>query len=100
MGMGTACLFVCFHKEDKRVLNVPSPLFFSFFFFCISAYKFPFVLAFASGEIEVRTLINGKLVQTLTLPSINFLTSKTDLYLSSTSEDRADSDIYKLVCGE
>lgn len=64
------------------------------------AYQYPFVLAFAPGTIEVRTLINGKLVQMLEIPSVAYLTSKKEVYISSSADDRKDSDIYRIAFGE
>ena len=46
------------------------------------AYAFPYVMAFSTNAIEVRTLINGKLVQTLELPSLRLLTSKRGIYIT------------------
>jgi len=77
-------------RSTPDLILVPSTL----------AYVFPFVLAFAPGVIEVRTLINGKLVQMLEIPGIKFLTSKKEVYIASSTSDRKDTDILRIAFGE
>jgi len=61
------------------------------------AYSFPFVLAFSNDSIEIRTLINGKLVQTLSFANIKFLTAENFIYLAKSPEEKFESDIYRII---
>lgn len=41
---------------------------------------FPYILAFTADTIEIRLLINGNLVHTMALPSLQYITSKVQLH--------------------
>ncbi|XP_076091518.1 GTPase-activating Rap/Ran-GAP domain-like protein 3 isoform X2 [Mytilus galloprovincialis] len=53
---------------------------------------FPYVLAFTQDTIEIRLIINGNLVHTMTMPDISLITSKNDIYFGSSATDRKDKD--------
>jgi len=76
--------------------------FFFFFFFLKLAYLFPFVLAFGQNSIEIRTLINGKLIQTLPLHSIKFLVSQEYVYITSegNTDEKVELNINRITFGD
>jgi hypothetical protein len=45
---------------------------------------FPYSLAFSADTVEVRSPINGSLLQTLTLPKLNLIASKEDIFFTTT----------------
>ncbi|CAD5123259.1 DgyrCDS11618 [Dimorphilus gyrociliatus] len=49
---------------------------------------FPYILAFTTDTIEIRLIINGNLVHTMTMPDITLITSKCDIYFASTASTR------------
>ncbi|CAC5375652.1 GTPase-activating Rap/Ran-GAP domain-like protein 3,Rap1 GTPase-activating protein 2 [Mytilus coruscus] len=53
---------------------------------------FPYVLAFTQDTIEIRLIINGNLVHTMTMPDISLITSKNDIYFGSSATDKKDKD--------
>ncbi|XP_065068004.1 GTPase-activating Rap/Ran-GAP domain-like protein 3 isoform X1 [Rhopilema esculentum] len=53
---------------------------------------FPYIIGFTSNHIEIRLVVNGNLVHTIAIPSINFITGKSDIYFSSTKE-RSDQHV-------
>ncbi|XP_041371207.1 GTPase-activating Rap/Ran-GAP domain-like protein 3 isoform X2 [Gigantopelta aegis] len=46
---------------------------------------FPYVMAFTPDTIEIRLIINGNLVHTMTMPDLTMITSKCDIYFSSSA---------------
>lgn len=46
---------------------------------------FPYVLAFTQDTIEIRLIINGNLVHTMTMPDLTLITSKNDIYFASSA---------------
>ncbi|XP_055959069.1 GTPase-activating Rap/Ran-GAP domain-like protein 3 [Patella vulgata] len=46
---------------------------------------FPYVMAFTSDTIEIRLIINGNLVHTMTMPDLTLITSKCDIYFASSA---------------
>ncbi|KAK3087392.1 hypothetical protein FSP39_005300 [Pinctada imbricata] len=44
---------------------------------------FPYIMAFTSDTIEIRLIINGNLLHTMTMPGLHFITSKSDIYFAS-----------------
>jgi hypothetical protein len=63
-----------------------------------TAYSFPYILAFTSPLIEVRSLINGKLLHTIQLPSIRMLTSKGGVFIATSSKGM--DHVYQITQGE
>ncbi|XP_067126420.1 GTPase-activating Rap/Ran-GAP domain-like protein 3 isoform X3 [Centruroides vittatus] len=48
---------------------------------------FPYVLAFTMDTIEIRLVINGNLVHSMTMPKLKFITTKNDIYFTSTAPE-------------
>ncbi|XP_031357939.1 GTPase-activating Rap/Ran-GAP domain-like protein 3 isoform X2 [Photinus pyralis] len=48
---------------------------------------FPYVIAFTSNTMEIRLVVNGNLVHTMTMPKLQLLTSKNDVFFSTTSPE-------------
>ncbi|KAK5649770.1 hypothetical protein RI129_000799 [Pyrocoelia pectoralis] len=48
---------------------------------------FPYVIAFTSNTMEIRLIVNGNLVHTMTMPKLQLLTSKNDVFFSTTSPE-------------
>ncbi|XP_030853506.1 GTPase-activating Rap/Ran-GAP domain-like protein 3 [Strongylocentrotus purpuratus] len=48
---------------------------------------FPYILAFTPDSVEIRLVVNGNLVHTMTMPRINLITSKCDMYFTSMGMD-------------
>lgn len=44
---------------------------------------FPYVMAFTQDTIEIRLIINGNLVHTMTVPDLRLLTAKCDIYFAA-----------------
>ena len=45
---------------------------------------FPYSQAFSADTVEVRSPINGSLLQTLNLPKLNLIASKEDIFFTTT----------------
>ncbi|XP_026479610.1 GTPase-activating Rap/Ran-GAP domain-like protein 3 [Ctenocephalides felis] len=48
---------------------------------------FPYIIAFTSDSMEIRLLVNGNLVHTLSMPRLQLLASKSDVYFCSTAPE-------------
>ncbi|XP_050726126.1 GTPase-activating Rap/Ran-GAP domain-like protein 3 isoform X6 [Eriocheir sinensis] len=48
---------------------------------------FPYILAFTQDSIEIRLIINGNLVQTMVMPRLAFITSKSDIFFATTAPE-------------
>ncbi|GAB6031593.1 hypothetical protein CHUAL_009358 [Chamberlinius hualienensis] len=48
---------------------------------------FPYILAFTSDTIEIRLIINGNLIQTMVMPRLGLVSSKNDIYFSTTAPE-------------
>ncbi|XP_046368417.1 GTPase-activating Rap/Ran-GAP domain-like protein 3 isoform X2 [Haliotis rufescens] len=46
---------------------------------------FPYIMAFTPDTIEIRLIINGNLVHTMTMPDLTLITSKCDIYFASSA---------------
>ncbi|KZC09628.1 GTPase-activating Rap/Ran-GAP domain-like protein 3 [Dufourea novaeangliae] len=51
------------------------------------ACAFPYVIAFTKDTMEIRLIINGNLVHTMAMPSLNLITSKQDIYFATTAPE-------------
>ncbi|XP_026673257.1 GTPase-activating Rap/Ran-GAP domain-like protein 3 [Ceratina calcarata] len=51
------------------------------------ACAFPYVIAFTNDTMEIRLIINGNLVHTIAMPNLNLITSKQDIYFSTTAPE-------------
>jgi len=47
---------------------------------------YPYILAMSLDTMEVRSQVNGTLLQTLNLPKLTFLSAKEDIYLTTTKQ--------------
>lgn len=56
---------------------------------------FPYVLAFTQDTIEIRLIINGNLVHTMTMPDISLITAKNDIYFVSSAGLCSNNDRLK-----
>ncbi|XP_076347527.1 GTPase-activating Rap/Ran-GAP domain-like protein 3 [Tachypleus tridentatus] len=48
---------------------------------------FPYIIAFTQDTIEIRLVINGNLVHSMTMPKLTMVTAKSDIYFSSTAPE-------------
>ncbi|XP_022249773.1 GTPase-activating Rap/Ran-GAP domain-like protein 3 isoform X2 [Limulus polyphemus] len=48
---------------------------------------FPYIMAFTQDTIEIRLVINGNLVHSMTMPKLTMITAKSDIYFSSTAPE-------------
>ncbi|XP_052215441.1 GTPase-activating Rap/Ran-GAP domain-like protein 3 isoform X2 [Dreissena polymorpha] len=46
---------------------------------------FPYVMAFTADTIEIRLIVNGNLVNTMTMPDLTLISSKYDIYFASSA---------------
>ncbi|XP_013417806.1 GTPase-activating Rap/Ran-GAP domain-like protein 3 isoform X2 [Lingula anatina] len=59
---------------------------------CSIVCAFPYILALTPDTMEIRLIINGSLVQTVTYPRLGLITSKCDIYFASTAMGYHSSD--------
>ena len=67
-----------------------------FFVLSQTAYRFPFVLAFGATGLEVRTLINGKLLQTVPAQGLQLGTSREGIYVTCCAKGQPP-DIFQVL---
>lgn len=48
---------------------------------------FPYIIAFTPDSIEIRLLVNGSLVHTATMPELQLISSKRDIYFATTAPE-------------
>ncbi|KAL1489288.1 hypothetical protein ABEB36_014213 [Hypothenemus hampei] len=48
---------------------------------------FPYLIAFTSNTMEIRLVINGHLIHTMTMPKLRLIASKNDVYFASTAPE-------------
>ncbi|KAG5307200.1 GARL3 protein, partial [Acromyrmex insinuator] len=53
----------------------------------VVACAFPYVIAFTNDTMEIRLIINGNLVHTIAMPSLNLITSKRDIFFATTAPE-------------
>lgn len=53
----------------------------------MTACAFPYVIAFTNDTMEIRLIINGNLVHTIAMPSLNLITSKRDIFFATTAPE-------------
>ncbi|CAG5095244.1 Similar to GARNL3: GTPase-activating Rap/Ran-GAP domain-like protein 3 (Gallus gallus) [Cotesia congregata] len=51
------------------------------------ACAFPYVIAFTTDTMEIRLIINGNLVHTISMPNLTLITSKHDTYFATTAPE-------------
>lgn len=50
------------------------------------ACAFPYIIAFTHHSVEIRLVINGNLVHTMTMPKLRVISTKCDMYFSSANQ--------------
>lgn len=60
---------------------------------------FPYIIAFTPDSIEIRLLVNGSLVHTATMPELQLITSKRDIYFATTAPEFIPKD-FRIGCLE
>ncbi|XP_020284932.1 GTPase-activating Rap/Ran-GAP domain-like protein 3 isoform X2 [Pseudomyrmex gracilis] len=53
----------------------------------VVACAFPYVIAFTNDTMEIRLIINGNLVHTITMPNLSLITSKRDVFFATTAPE-------------
>lgn len=53
----------------------------------MTACAFPYVIAFTNDTMEIRLIINGNLVHTITMPNLSLITSKRDVFFATTAPE-------------
>lgn len=48
---------------------------------------FPYIIAFTANTMEIRLIVNGNLVHTMTMPKLQLLTSKNDVFFATTAPE-------------
>lgn len=54
---------------------------------------FPYIIAFTSDTMEIRLLVNGNLVHTVTMAELQLITSKRDIYFATTAPEFIPKDL-------
>lgn len=60
---------------------------------------FPYIIAFTPDSIEIRLLVNGSLVHTATMPELQLISSKRDIYFATTAPEFIPKD-FRIGCLE
>lgn len=55
---------------------------------------FPYIIAFTSDSMEIRLLVNGNLVHTVTMANLQLITSKRDIYFATTAPEFIPKDLH------
>lgn len=53
----------------------------------ISVCAFPYVIAFTSNSMEIRLIVNGNLVHTMTMPKLQLVACKNDIFFATTAPE-------------
>lgn len=56
-------------------------------FFFVSVCAFPYIIAFTSNSMEIRLIVNGNLVHTMTMPKLRLISSKNDIFFATTAPE-------------
>ncbi|XP_066244731.1 GTPase-activating Rap/Ran-GAP domain-like protein 3 isoform X2 [Euwallacea similis] len=48
---------------------------------------FPYVIAFTPNTMEIRLVVNGNLIHTMSMPKLQLITSKTDIFFATTAPE-------------
>lgn len=48
---------------------------------------FPYVIAFDKDSMEIRLIINGNLIQTMIMPKLSLICSKSDIFFATTAPE-------------
>ncbi|KAK7597669.1 hypothetical protein V9T40_009894 [Parthenolecanium corni] len=57
---------------------------------------FPYIIAFTTDSMEIRLIINGNLVQTMSMPKLTLISSKNDIYFATTAPEFFQSKTERL----
>lgn len=60
---------------------------------------FPYIIAFTTDSIEIRLVVNGNLVHTATMPELQLISSKRDIYFATTAPEFIPKD-FRIGCFE
>ncbi|VEN45345.1 unnamed protein product, partial [Callosobruchus maculatus] len=52
-----------------------------------SVCAFPYVIAFTSNSMEIRLIVNGNLIHTMTMPKLQLIASKNDIFFCTTAPE-------------
>lgn len=48
---------------------------------------FPYIIAFTSNSMEIRLIVNGNLVHTMTMPKLQMVACKNDIFFATTAPE-------------
>lgn len=48
---------------------------------------FPYIIAFTSNTMEIRLVVNGNLIHTMSMPKLQLITSKNDIFFATTAPE-------------
>ncbi|CAH1967345.1 unnamed protein product [Acanthoscelides obtectus] len=54
---------------------------------CDIVCAFPYVIAFTSNSMEIRLIVNGNLIHTMTMPKLQLIASKNDIFFCTTAPE-------------
>ena len=61
---------------------------------------FPYILALSADSMEIRSPVNGTLLQTLNLPKLKLLSSKDDIYFTTTKQVHKSGNRFSLILSQ
>ncbi|XP_065200520.1 GTPase-activating Rap/Ran-GAP domain-like protein 3 isoform X3 [Planococcus citri] len=95
-------LLLCYNNVchfQKISLDGKSTTEFDFFWNSIPAAivcTFPYIIAFTTDSMEIRLIINGNLVQTMSMPKLTLISSKNDIFFATTAPEFFQSKTERL----
>ncbi|KAG5862060.1 hypothetical protein JTB14_004202 [Gonioctena quinquepunctata] len=54
---------------------------------CYNLCAFPYVIAFTQNSMEIRLIVNGNLIHTMTMPKLQLIASKSDIFFATTAPE-------------
>ncbi|KAJ8969541.1 hypothetical protein NQ314_001693 [Rhamnusium bicolor] len=54
---------------------------------CYNLCAFPYVIAFTTNSMEIRLIVNGNLIHTMTMPKLQLIASKNDIFFATTAPE-------------
>ncbi|KAH1022832.1 hypothetical protein HUJ04_012161 [Dendroctonus ponderosae] len=54
---------------------------------CYNLCAFPYIIAFTSNTMEIRLVVNGNLIHTMSMPKLQLITSKNDIFFATTAPE-------------
>ncbi|XP_074025682.1 GTPase-activating Rap/Ran-GAP domain-like protein 3 isoform X2 [Leptinotarsa decemlineata] len=58
---------------------------------------FPYVIAFTQNSMEIRLIVNGNLIHTMTMPKLQLIASKNDIFFATTAPEFFPNKTDRLV---